>query len=46
FYSQVLKKRGILQIDQELGLDKSSTGIVSRLAADNAEFQRSFARAM
>ena len=35
-----------MQIDQELALDKLSAPLVSRLAANDALFQQSFANAM
>ncbi|KAK9734523.1 hypothetical protein RND81_04G145400 [Saponaria officinalis] len=46
YYNQILKKRGVLQIDQELALDKSSAKLVSNLASNNAFFAQSFAKAM
>lgn len=46
YYNQILSKKGLLQIDQELALDKSSSKMVSNLAADNALFGQSFAKAM
>lgn len=46
FYKQILAKKGIMQIDQALAIDKSSSGIVSRFASDNAGFRRSFRAAM
>ena len=47
FYNQIKnKRRGILQIDQELALDPLSSSIVSSLAANNAMFGQRFANAM
>lgn len=46
YYKQVLAKKGILKIDQELATDKSSSGIVSTLASDSAGFRQKFADAM
>ncbi|CAH2056769.1 unnamed protein product [Thlaspi arvense] len=39
-------QKGVLQIDQELALDKSSAGMVSSLASNAQGFQQSFAKAM
>ncbi|XAR69839.1 Peroxidase [Bertholletia excelsa] len=46
FYKQIRSKKGVLQIDQELALDKSSAGMVSTLASNAQGFQQSFAKAM
>ncbi|KAK3446457.1 hypothetical protein EUGRSUZ_A02146 [Eucalyptus grandis] len=46
FYSEILVKRGILQIDQELTVDKSSTAIVAKFGLDANGFRLSFANAM
>lgn len=46
FYRQIMRKKGVLQIDQELAVDKSSAGIVSRFASDADSFKNSFASAM
>ncbi|KAF7819233.1 peroxidase 44-like [Senna tora] len=46
FYNQIINKRGVLFIDQQLALDNSSIGIVSAFAANAPSFQRSFANAM
>ncbi|KAL9242519.1 hypothetical protein vseg_016511 [Gypsophila vaccaria] len=46
YYNQIIKKKGVLQIDQELALDKSSAKLVSNLASNNALFAQSFAKAM
>ncbi|KAG2405418.1 Peroxidase 44 [Vigna angularis] len=46
FYQQILAKKGVLQIDQQLALDKSTKGFVTDLASDEAKFQKSFANAM
>ncbi|KAM5550439.1 peroxidase 44-like [Rosa sericea] len=46
FYNQVNLKRGMMQIDQELGVDKSTAGIVSGFASNGGRFSQSFATAM
>ncbi|KAI3437042.1 Homeobox domain-containing protein [Psidium guajava] len=46
FYSEIIAKRGILQIDQELAIDKSSVPIVAKFASDANGFKQSFANAM
>ncbi|KAL5719285.1 peroxidase [Ranunculus cassubicifolius] len=46
FYGQVLSKRGVMRIDQELSLDSSSSGIVSSLASDSVRFGQQFGEAM
>ncbi|XP_059646460.1 peroxidase 57 [Cornus florida] len=46
FYKQIMLKRGIMQIDQELSLDKLSAPIVSNFASNGIGFQQSFANAM
>ncbi|XP_016502055.1 peroxidase 57-like [Nicotiana tabacum] len=46
FYKQILLKKGVLKIDQELALDKLSAPIVSRFAANGNAFRQSFAKAM
>jgi len=46
FYQQILTKKGVLQIDQQLALDKSTKGFVTDFASSGAEFQKSFANAM
>lgn len=46
FYSEILSRRGILQIDQELALDRSTAPTVSKFAFNSDEFLRSFANAM
>ncbi|XP_061348040.1 peroxidase 44 [Gastrolobium bilobum] len=46
FYKQVLVKRGILQIDQQLALDTTTKDFVSGFASNNNKFQKSFANAM
>ncbi|KAF9619721.1 hypothetical protein IFM89_009063 [Coptis chinensis] len=46
FYNQVLMKKAVLRIDQELGLDSSSSAMVSSLASDGIKFGRQFANAM
>ncbi|XP_058205450.1 peroxidase 44-like [Rhododendron vialii] len=46
YYNDILSRRGIMQIDQELALDNSSASIVSGFANDAVGFQRSFADAL
>ncbi|KAL3755029.1 hypothetical protein ACJRO7_002153 [Eucalyptus globulus] len=46
FYSEILAKRGILQIDQELTVDKSSMAIVAKFGLDANGIRQSFANAM
>ncbi|KAF3962382.1 hypothetical protein ACB098_09G136700 [Castanea mollissima] len=46
FYNQILLKKGILRIDQELALDNSTASIVSGFASNEIGFQDSFAKAM
>ncbi|KAL4187121.1 hypothetical protein AMTRI_Chr09g37610 [Amborella trichopoda] len=46
FYNQVLKKRGILQIDQALGNDRSSVGFVRQFSSDGNGFLKTFVDAM
>ncbi|KAF2288146.1 hypothetical protein GH714_004656 [Hevea brasiliensis] len=46
YYKQLLLKRGIMQIDQELATDRSSVGIVSSFARKGIAFKQSFANAM
>ncbi|CAH2056767.1 unnamed protein product [Thlaspi arvense] len=46
FYKQIRVKKRVLQIDQELALDKSSADIVSTLASNALGFQQNLAKAM
>uniref|UniRef100_A0A164WWE4 peroxidase n=1 Tax=Daucus carota subsp. sativus TaxID=79200 RepID=A0A164WWE4_DAUCS len=46
YYHQVMLNRGVLHIDQQLSLDKSSAPMVSNFAKNGAVFQQSFANAM
>ncbi|XP_054797163.1 peroxidase 44-like [Prosopis cineraria] len=46
FYKQLLRRRGILELDERLAFDNSTRALVSRYAADNEEFLQNFARAM
>lgn len=46
FYNQTLFKRGVMQIDQRLASDKSTSGIVTSFASNNAAFRLRFAKAM
>ncbi|KAH0775226.1 hypothetical protein KY290_012363 [Solanum tuberosum] len=46
YYNQILKKKGILKIDQELALDKLSAPIVARFANNGNAFRKSFTKSM
>ncbi|XP_028766836.1 peroxidase 44-like [Neltuma alba] len=46
YYKQILKKKGVLKIDQNLADDASSRGIVSGFAGNGGSFMQSFANAM
>ncbi|MED6210805.1 hypothetical protein PIB30_067636 [Stylosanthes scabra] len=46
FYKEVVNKRGVLFIDQQLGLDGLSKGLVLKFAADGESFRRSFVNAI
>ncbi|PIN08092.1 Peroxidase [Handroanthus impetiginosus] len=46
FYNQTVFRRGILQIDQELALDRSTAPLVKSFAANKVAFQQSFVNAM
>ncbi|MED6180622.1 hypothetical protein PIB30_011925 [Stylosanthes scabra] len=46
FYKEVVNKRGVLFIDQQLGLDGLSKGLVSKFAGDGESFRRSFVNAI
>ncbi|XP_050211772.1 peroxidase 44-like [Mercurialis annua] len=46
YYKQLMMRRGILQIDQQLAIDGSSAGIVSGFARNGLGFTQSFASAM
>ncbi|KAJ0968899.1 hypothetical protein J5N97_021776 [Dioscorea zingiberensis] len=46
YYSQIIRNKGVLQIDQELALDRSSAGIVAGLASDGNGFLQKFADAL
>ena len=46
FYKQIVLRRGVLFIDQQLALDTLSKGLVTVFAGNNAAFQRSFADAV
>ncbi|EEF36655.1 peroxidase 44 [Ricinus communis] len=46
YYKQLLLKRGIMQIDQELSVDGSSAGFVSSFARNGIGFKQSFGNAM
>ncbi|CAH2077919.1 unnamed protein product [Thlaspi arvense] len=45
-YGEIQRQRGILRIDQNMGLDGSTRGIVSSFAQNNDLFRRRFAEAM
>ncbi|GAA0163113.1 peroxidase [Lithospermum erythrorhizon] len=46
FYSQVIKKRGILQIDANLGAHRPSAPIVAKFASNGDLFKQNFVNAM
>ncbi|KAK7396116.1 hypothetical protein VNO78_16896 [Psophocarpus tetragonolobus] len=46
FYKQILAKKGVLQIDQQLALDTNTKGFVSDFASNEDRFQKGFANAM
>ncbi|CAN1132344.1 Peroxidase 57 [Linum perenne] len=46
YYREVKAKRGVLLIDQELGNDPITSGIVSRLGRDELRFKKRFGDAM
>ncbi|XP_010695533.1 peroxidase 57 [Beta vulgaris subsp. vulgaris] len=46
YYKQIIRKRGVLKIDQEIEEDMASSKFVAKLAADNALFGEHFAKAM
>ncbi|KAL1202920.1 Peroxidase 44 [Cardamine amara subsp. amara] len=45
-YGEIQRQRGILRIDQNMGLDGSTRGIVSGFASSNTLFRQRFAQAM
>ncbi|ESQ54694.1 hypothetical protein EUTSA_v10026803mg [Eutrema salsugineum] len=45
-YGEIQRQRGILRIDQNMGLHGPTRGIVSRFASSNALFRQRFAQAM
>ncbi|XP_057731163.1 peroxidase 44-like [Arachis stenosperma] len=46
FYEEIVNKRGVLFIDQQLALDSSTKGLVSKFATDAESFRRSFVNAI
>ncbi|GMP98200.1 hypothetical protein CsSME_00046171 [Camellia sinensis var. sinensis] len=46
YYHQIKLKRGVMQIDQELALDKGSASIVTGFASNTIGFQQGFAKAI
>lgn len=46
YYNMIRENKGILKIDQELGLDNRSSGIIARFSNDEDGFRTSFAAAM
>lgn len=46
FYKEIMLKRGILEIDQNLADDESTAGIVSSFGSNGGGFKRSFGIAM
>ncbi|CAF2071861.1 unnamed protein product [Brassica napus] len=45
-YGEIRRQRGVMRIDQNMGLDRSTRGIVSSFAQNNALFRKRFAQAM
>lgn len=45
-YDQIVRRRGVLQIDQELALDNSTAGIVESLRKDKRGFLKKFGEAL
>ncbi|KAI7990860.1 Peroxidase 44 [Camellia lanceoleosa] len=46
YYHQIKLKRGVMQIDQELALDKASAPIVTGFASNAIRFQQGFVKAI
>lgn len=46
FFNQIMLKRGVLFLDQQLALDDSSKGFVSNFAGNGASFMDSFVNAV
>lgn len=46
YHQQLLKRRGILQIDQELMFDQRTVATVTRIASNNTDFSFKFGHAM
>ncbi|XP_072957999.1 peroxidase 44-like [Typha angustifolia] len=46
YYNQILMNRGVMQIDQELALDNSTSAIVADLGSDSSGFMEKFADAL
>ncbi|KAL2335133.1 hypothetical protein Fmac_016346 [Flemingia macrophylla] len=46
FYKEVMMRRGILHLDQQLALDNMTRGVVESYAANDSDFQTKFAAAM
>ncbi|KAL9242520.1 hypothetical protein vseg_016512 [Gypsophila vaccaria] len=46
YYKQIMMRKGVLQIDQEIALDSKTSKIVSDLGRDNKVFRKRFANAM
>ncbi|MCI12933.1 peroxidase 44-like, partial [Trifolium medium] len=46
FYNQILLRRGVLSIDQNLAVDSISKGVVTSLAANGESFQKKFVDAV
>ena len=46
FFKAIVAHKGVLEIDQNLGLDKSTRKIVSKYAANNTLFEIKFGKAM
>ncbi|KHN34635.1 Peroxidase 57 [Glycine soja] len=46
FYKEILAKKGLLQIDQQLALDAGTKGFVLDFASNGDKFQKGFANAI
>ena len=46
FYNQIRLKKGVLQIDQEIAMDSSTSRFVANFASNRVLFDQSFAKAM
>ncbi|XP_021853134.2 peroxidase 57-like [Spinacia oleracea] len=46
YYKEIISRRGVLQIDQEIAEDKASSKLVAKLATNNALFKQQFTKAI